>query len=432
MDLFENGARGMSRRPMKLFEPLLISVLLSVGTASAGTEADAQPEPAASAGNWCDCLQDSLGLKSAGTEPWLWDMKLFGRLQWQHAYVDGTDANGDDFNYDTDEWRRFYFGGQARFLKYFQVVGRALFERDLKPLGGETEWGYDRLWDLGLKTDLKKLAGVEGLDALVAGYGKKQINVSDEWHISSKFLKTAERSAIANKVWPHTEGFANPTGGWVDLKKGAWKGTLGVFSTDHSTEFSSWDDGQLYFGEAFRTFENGTAWVPDLVNLAGYWQNVDFGDERLAAGIDWAASLAGKWDHGPWEFRANVIVGDNGEQLDSDREGAFWGVVLTPSLWIIPERLDVVMRYHYQGSEEEEGIRMWGRYARRAGVVGDADLGPTAGRGDAHHSVYLGLSTYLCGDNLKIMAGVEYDDISSGGEDVYKGWTSYLAVRTYF
>lgn len=407
---------------------------MGVGAAFGGGEmTPAEVSPPADegwSGNWCEPLQNSLGLKTAGKEPWLWDVKMFGRFQFQYAYVDGRDENGKDFNYDATEVRRFYLGGEARFLNYFKASGRTLMARDLSPAGGDLEWGYDSLWDLGVTADLKKMFDLGGVDSLALGYGKKQLNISDEWHTSSKYIKTVERSAIANSVWPRTSGFANPTGAWVDVKKGDWKGTVGIFSTDHSKEFSEWDDGLLYYGEVFRTFDSPSAWVPKQVNLAGFWQDADASDEKISGGIDWVGSLAGDWKLGAWDIRANVIVGDNGDQA-ANRDGMFWGFVLMPSVWIVPEKLDFVARYQYQGAEEDEGIRLWSRYARRAETV-DSGVDLNGGRGDEHHSFHVGLSYYLCEDNLKIMGGLEYDDISSGGDDVYEGWTTYLAVRTYF
>ena len=168
--------------------------------------------------------------------------------------------------------------------------------------------------------------------------------------------------------------------------------------------------------------------MPKQVNFAAFWQDAGASDEQLDGGTDWVTSLSANWKTGPWEIRGNLIAGDNGGS--GDRSGFFWGAVVTPSIWIVPGKLDFVVRYQYAEAQEDEGIQLWSRYARRAQSMGLASV--NNGRGDQHHNIYMGLSHYLCEDNLKIMAGIEYDDISSGGRDVYEGWTSYLAVRTYF
>jgi hypothetical protein len=419
---------------MKFYATLALSAALGAGAACGGEDLRPAELPAPEMdgwpGDWCAPLKNSLGLTAEGVEPWLWDVKMFGRLQYQYEYVDGTDANGQHFDYDTTEVRRFYLGGQARFLEYFQVVGRAVMENDRTPLRGGHEWGYEALWDLGVNADLKKMLGVGGVDSLALGYGKKQVNVSGEWHTSSKFIKTVERSAIANYVWPRTSGSSNPTGVWVDVGKGDWQATAGVFTTDHSTEFGEWDDGVMYYGEVFRSFDHPSAWVPTRMNLAGFWQDVDATDEKLTGGMEWVTSLSGDWAAGPWTIHGNVIVGDNGDQA-ANRDGMFWGVVVMPSITLIPDKLDFVARYQYAGAQEDEGIRLWSRYPRRAEAV-DPGVDINGGRGDEHHSIYLGLTCYICDSNLKLMTGVEYDDLSRGGRSVYEGWTASVAVRTYF
>jgi hypothetical protein len=419
---------------MTLIRTLALSALLGVAAAFGGekpvqTDLPA-PEPDQWSGDWCAPLRNSLGLKSEGREPWLWDLKVFGRLQYQYEVVEGRDMMGNDFDYNTTEVRRFYLGGQARFLRYFQVVGRAVMENDRRPLRQDTEWGYEELWDLAVKTDLKELLGVDHLDALVLGYGKKQINISGEWHTSSKFIKTVERSSIANYVWPRTTGSSNPTGVWLDLEQGPWKGTIGVFTTAHSRELSRWNKGLLYYGEIFRSLDHPSAWVPKEVNLAGFWQDVRAGQEAITGGMDWVSSLSGDWETGPWAIHGNVIVGDNGDQIPV-QSGRFWGLVVMPSIPIVPEKLDFVTRYQFAQADEPQGIRLWSRYPRRAEAV-DPNVSINGGRGDEHHNIYAGVNYYVCDSHLKLMTGIEYDDLSSRGQSIYQGWTFSIAARTYF
>jgi phosphate-selective porin OprO/OprP len=60
----------------------------------------------------------------------------------------------------------------------------------------------------------------------------------------------------------------------------------------------------------------------------------------------------------------------------------------------------------------------------------DANL--AGGRGDVHHSFYGGLNYYLCGHNMKVMAGLQYDDMERDDESIYEGWTTYVGFRTFF
>ena len=47
--------------------------------------------------------------------------------------------------------------------------------------------------------------------ALQLGYGAREVNMSAEWNVSSKSIKTVERSAISNKIWGYDAEFSNPT-----------------------------------------------------------------------------------------------------------------------------------------------------------------------------------------------------------------------------
>jgi hypothetical protein len=44
----------------------------------------------------------------------------------------------------------------------------------------------------------------------------------------------------------------------------------------------------------------------------------------------------------------------------------------------------------------------------------------------------LGINYCFCGDNLKLVSGIEYDDIKSNGRNVFRGWTASSALRMYF
>jgi hypothetical protein len=54
-----------------------------------------------------------------------------------------------------------------------------------------------------------------------------------------------------------------------------------------------------------------------------------------------------------------------------------------------------------------------------------------SGRGDNHHSFYTGLNYYLCGQNLKIQGGIEYQTLDTpvGNFDTL---TYLLGFRTFF
>jgi hypothetical protein len=281
-----------------------------------------------------------------------------------------------------------------------------------------------------LTTELGKALDQDAFESLALGYEKRVLELSGEFTSSSKSIKAVERSAIANKVWPDDDASSNPTGGWIEGKTGRWGGTLGVFSTTGADGLASWSDGHLFYGMLSYDLLDQETWeVADFI-LTGFYQDVDQDDDTLADGLEWAVSAATRLGRDRWSLGLNLLYGDNGEQDVREREGAFWGGVVMPTYWIWKDRLEGVVRYQYQGSSRAQGIILNSRYVRRAEDAGNATL-LNGGRGDEHHSFYLGLNYYLCGDNLKLMGGMEYDHIQSEGNNVYDGWTSFLALRTF-
>ena len=45
------------------------------------------------------------------------------------------------------------------------------------------------------------------------------------------------------------------------------------------------------------------------------------------------------------------------------------------------------------------------------------------GRGDEHQGLYLGLNYYFCDENLKLISGIQHDELKSQGTTQFRGWT---------
>ncbi len=413
---------------------LVASMSADAGTESYGKTPMAPPmdAPDPSYTSFCDFFETGGTLYSNSEHPLIQEFKIFGRLQYQLSTLDGEDSFGDDVGYDTDEFRRTRFGASMKLLKHLKIS--AEFEDvvvDNVPRGGDRDLDLAQLWHAYAVLDLKGAFQLSGVDGLKIGYGRREVNVAEEWNVSSKKIRTIERSAIANKIWPHDNLFSNPVGLWLEGEQGLLAWEVGVFSTTTDEWFAGWDDGQLYYINLQYDFSDRTGLEGSDLILAGFYQDADLDEERLAGGVEWASSLGLRFAQDRWALALNGVVGDNGEQSNPAREGTFWGVVVSPSYWLIKDRLEGVLQYQYQGSEEDQGVRINSRYVRRAASTGDAVL-INGGRGDEHHSFYAGLSYYICGHHLKLMGGVEYNDISSDGTQVFEGWMGHLGLRTYF
>lgn len=428
----------------------LAALSLSTSAALAGSDSKSviEPEPEPSKG-FCEWLQDDPGtLYKNKDNPYIQKLQLYGRFHWQYAYLDGEGSDqGEtrDFNYDTEEIRRFRLGAKIRFLDYFTAHASANFENDLSPLGLDRDVEYFSLYSASLDVDLRKAFDLDAFDELEIFIGKQKTSNSAEHYISSRYIQTVERSSLSNYITaPSSTGIS------VNSSFDQWDIDLGMYSGDLEKEFSKFDNDWFYTFRAGYKFDK-----PDFADKA----RIDFrlainGDEKENAiknpdslgsfNQKWVASLSTKTRWGKWDLLTDLVYGDNGSDYDIDdkgrptsnpeREGDFWGVVIMPSYWLVEDKLETVFRYQYAEAEEKEGFRISSRYSRTAGNSYDFS-GPndmSNGRGDSHHSAYLGLNYYLCEDNAKIMAGIEYDDLDSGSQDVYEGSTVWAAFRLFF
>ena len=427
-----------------------LSLTMATNMLVAGTDAKtpleaAPPEPT----NWCTWLSDKPGtLYKNKKNPYVQELRIFGRFHWQYAYLDGRGADEfgtRKFNYDTEEIRRFRVGGKLKFLNYFEANASVNLSKDLSPLGGSRDIEYFNLYSATLGLDAQEAFDLKTFDELELRIGKEKISQTAESDISSRFIKTVERSSLSNYV-----ATPSATGMFISSEMGAWDLDFGISSGDLEREFSKFDNDYFYTLRTGYKFDDPSFADKSRIDL----RVIINGDEEKNAiknpdsigsfNQTWVASLSTESKKGRFELLTDLVFGDNGTDYDltdkgnpknnPERGGTFWGLVIMPSYWLVEDRLETVFRYQYAHASEKEGFRIYGRYSRIAGVVGDFN-GPndlSNGRGDRHHSAYLGLNYYLCGDNAKIMTGIEYDDLNSGSQDVYEGSTVWAAFRMYF
>jgi len=369
-------------------------------------------------------------LYSNPEDPLIQDLKFIGRFHYQYGLVDGS-VGGNDVNYETDEMRRFRAGLSTKLLKYWDLYAEAELSDDQRPRGADLDIRFQHMWQFKLHLDVKKAFDLDSVDGFKIGIGSREINMSYEWVTSSKRIKTVERSAIANKIWAYNSEFNNPTGIWFVTEREPVTWTLGVFSTTQDDWVAPFRDGELYYSNVHWDMHNGSDNEETDLRWTIFFQDVSSGDEVLAGGLDWATAFSIQRKRGPWEIHLEGILGNNGDQVNANREGDFWAIVVMPSFWIIEDSLEAVFRYQYQGSNEIEGIRLNSRYIRRAGAR-DGFPSLANGRGDEHHSFYLGLNKLISSHQQKIMAGVEYDSLLQNGNGLFGSWSAFVAYRMYW
>ena len=136
---------------------------------------------------------ESGGLQSA---------KLFLSYQHQLGHIDGQDQNGQSFDDDFEEFRRFWMGLSGQFASHwkFKVVSQLSNDRNAYP-GDYRQWGHETFRAANLTYDAGKAFDLKNMDSLQLGYGRRTGRMADEWQRSSTVINCLERSSFANKLW---------------------------------------------------------------------------------------------------------------------------------------------------------------------------------------------------------------------------------------
>lgn len=399
--------------------------------ASAGTEL-APMEPAAekNSGDWCEWWSNKPGKFYSNKEnPFIQEVQIEGRLQWQTASVDGNSISSGEFDDTYTEFRRARLGVKAKFLKYFGLKYQINAVGDSRPssTGQGVDWGYQDIDEAYITFDLAKAFSLSDFDDLKLVYGRQKYVLGHEADLSSNNILTVERSAISNKIY----GSYRPTGLTLKGESRGYDFSSSLYSSSgsdtsgfgaSSDEFSDWTDSFVFLNRlGYQVSDKLRVYGDFVYNFA----ELD-GSEDSFLEYEWGGTFGAQYNSDAWGIDTEFVYGDNGDQSNANRRGMFYGAIFTPYYWIMKEKLQFVTQYQYAGAEESEGIRINSRYGRREGSF---DI--NSGRGDSHHSLYAGLNYFLCGHNAKVQAGVEYQtmDTPTGDFDT----TSYLlSLRAYF
>jgi hypothetical protein len=406
---------------MKTNTQITLALSLAIGLqvpAFAGQEVSTAQTTPSNSGDWCAWLQSKPGTLYKNEEnPFLQSFQIGGRLHYQAAYIDGEDANGRDFNDTYDDYRRVRLESKIQFLQYFGAEIKLNMVNDGRPAGNDLDWGYDTFDEAVFSFDIKKAFGAIPLDALKLNYGRFKFNMTEEVHMSSKEIYTVERSAIANKLYGANN---RPTGVTLDAALGKWSGTVGIFSGEDDSEFiGGWNDGRAYYLSLAHETTDEWRFVMDLVV-----NDQNGADDFL--GYDWATALNAIYTHDRFGAVGTLVLGENNGA--GVRGGSFHSIMIMPYYWLIENHLQAVVQYQYLGASESEGIRTNSRYVRSQH---DAGVNVNGGRGDDLHTLYVGLNYHICGDNAKIMTGIEYATLDTPAGDV-NALTYLVGFRTFF
>ena len=297
--------------------------------------------------------------------------------------------------------------------------------------GSYRQWGHETFRAANITFNADKFWDFESIDAMEIGYGRRTGRMADEWQRSSTLINCLERSSFSNKLWLYDRENANPMAAWVKWKAGRNTFDTAIFSGTYDDYIGGWTDSKVFYASWLGNFSDSSSYEVQEYWLSYYKQKGSLTDDRLAGGNDWAFSLVNRVGDGPWLLHSTLAFGNNGDQTTAKREGDFGGVVLMPMYWLMQNKLKLVGRYLYQQSSNSEGLKLNSRYIPLADSR-DSSIDLNSGRGDEHQAFYLGLNYYFCGENLKLINGLQYDDLSSAGTNLYKGWTVGSSFRIWF
>jgi len=398
----------------------MVSLMLLAQSVDAGSEETLDVTNPPFSWDWCEWLSGKPFNYNNPENPLIQSFNLGGRFQYQAAYLEGTDVNGRDFNETYDDYRRVRLETKIDFLRYFGANIKLNMVNDERLGGGDLDWGYDSFDEAVFSFDIKKAFGAGGLDALKVNYGRFKFNFTEEVHMSSKDIYTVERSALANKLYGANN---RATGVTLDAALGKWSGTAGLFSGEDDSEFiGGWNDGQAYYLTIARETSDEWRFVLDFV------KNDQSGADDFL-GYEWATAFNAIYGKDRFGAVGTVVVGENNGA--GERGGSFHGLMVMPYYWVVENRLQAVLQYQYVGASASEGMRINSRYGRSRQAPG---VDVNGGRGDELHAVYAGLNYHLCGDNAKIMGGVEYQSMktAAGSRGKFDTLTWVIAMRGYF
>ncbi len=315
---------------------------------------------------------------------------IIGRYHGQYYFLDSNQGNADDW-----ENRRARLGASAElfhFLKFsfnfnVDVEGEGRFFEDLE----------DAVAEIKLNENFK------------LSIGKQKAPITHEWRTSSNKIVTFERSRIVNQTVPDKMG-----GALLSYKKENWLIDLGAYtnSVDEDWAYPTFDGGSSYFASL------GYKSAAGLTRLEYLYSDLDPNvDNTQTRGYEHVVSLNHnfEWDRLGIVADAIYASGDAGDVV---------GLIILPT-YDITDKLKLVTRYQVATSDSDSGFSLQSRYEREA-----PDL--VTSKGDFYQALYAGLNYYICGDNLKLMGGVEYTDFDQASGGSYDAWTVFGGVRVSF
>lgn len=305
--------------------------------------------------------------------------------------------------------RRQRFGGKIEFLNAFE----AFVEFNLNFNGANTGRFVEDYDGFGLKWKPCNLFNLE--------VGLFKVPITNEWRTSSNKIITIERSDFINMAVPGKLGGVLATGETAGGFPGDGKFTYGagIYTATRSEDwqYPTFDGGSMLYGGVGYKFNKNHDLRFDNGILAGDTDVSTNATQPYTCTT--ALSYSGKFFNEKFWLQSDLVMAI-GEEDQPD----LYGFILLPS-YMLTGQIELVARYQYLVSDENNGVRLQSRYERRAPGL------PTT-YGNTYNALYGGVNYYIAKDRLKLMGGVEYSHMELVEGGGYNQVTVFGAIRVWF
>ncbi len=370
----------------------LLSLFLAPALATAGETTAAAPA-AVKEESAFDRLWSMADLYKNKENPIIQKLSFTGRAQIDLFHVDSDLGDADDWNF-----RRLRLGAKAKLFNDFTL--HAEIDAD----GNGDDDFYQRLTDAYIAWQPDPM--------LKLTLGKHGMPFTADGATSSKELITIDRSNLTNNLWFPDEYLPGVS---ISGEDKTWNYHLGVYSTGTETpEFGDLDASWTMLASLGRRLGPVLGGDDAGVRVDYVYQDPSDDTETFTRLHEHVGSLVFDWNKGPWDLVADVSASQGyGSQSD------LFGFQVMPSVYLIEDKLQAVLRYTYLSSSDGAGVR----YARYDSEV-------TSVRGDEYQELYAGLNYYIYGHKLKVQGGVQYAGMNgTPSEGDVESWQATLGLR---
>lgn len=333
--------------------------------------------------------------------PFIEEFDFIGRVQFDYFNVDSN--RGDN---DYAEIRRLRLGEDSFFFNRY-LETKAEVDTSLRSYGKDSVF-YNRMTNLYLD--------VHADPAFNVRIGKQEPHFGYDREQSDNLQPFFERSFFDDNVFNKT-GNDYQTAATVYGKVNDFGYLVSMISEDVDREFGEFRGGAAYLAELNYDFKKAICmdkalWAFDYMHTENNVRTDVFNtvENAMATYVD--------FKKGPYGGVAQV-----GYAEGIGSKGDFYQLMVMPT-YDITSKLQAVFRYQYGHGSEPGSIGLINRQ--------DATIGKYSG--DVYNAAYLGMNYFLYGYKARLMAGVEYFDLSgnTAANSGNSGWTTLVGFRIFW